>query len=265
MIKALLYTASLLALGASAACGNDTAVDTTTDASPVDSTAAAITIEPKAPGTDFPEATITDWKYAGGQMTYAYDAATYQLGAQTPDAGSTMCANSDQGQHLHLIIDNEPYIAKYEPTFAQEIADGEHHILTFLSRSYHESIKTDAAHRAVKARVAGNGFAETTPITEPMLFYSRPKGEYVGKDAQDILLDFYPVNVELGADYKVRVDVGGVSTTLDRWQPYLIKGLPMGDNTVTLTLVDAAGQVVPAPHNPVSRTFTLKADPMPGQ
>ncbi len=223
----------------------------------------AITLEAKTAGTDFGDATITDVTYKDGTFTYAYDAETYKLGEQTPDATSTMCANSDKGQHIHLIIDNEPYIAKYEASFEQEVADGDHYMLSFLSRSYHESIKTDAAHRAVMATVAGGTIATMSPIEQPMLFYSRPKGEYVGKDTESILLDFYPVNAPLGADYKVKVEVGTLSETLDVWQPYVLKGLPMGENTVTLTLVDGTGATVEAPLNPVSRTFTLVADPMP--
>ena len=245
-----------------AACGDSAPADANDATETVEAMTPKITITPKEPGTDYPDAAITEWTYQGGAFSYGVDADTYELGEQTPDANSTMCANSGKGQHIHLIIDNEPYIAKYEANFEQEIADGEHHILSFLSRSYHESIKTDAAHRAVKANVSDGAFASTEDITEPMLFYSRPKGTYVGKDAQSILLDFYPVNVDLGANAKVKVETGGETVTLDKWQPYIIEGLPMGENTVTLSLVDGSGQLIDAPLNPVSRTFTLKADPL---
>ena len=255
--------ALLLATTGLFACGGEQSTDTpteeTTDAP------SAITIQPKAPGTDYPDAHLTNFVYDGGTFTYGYEADTYELGAQTPDAGSTMCANSAKGQHVHLIIDNEPYIAKYEPTFEQAVDDGEHRILTFLSRSYHESIKTSQAYRAVNVNVSDGAFASQEPITEPMLFYSRPKGTYVGADAESILLDFYPINLQLGADYGVKVEVGDYVTTLNEWQPYVIEGLPMGEHTVTLTLVDGAGVAVDAPLNPVSRTFTLQADPMPGE
>ena len=106
--------------------------------------------------TDFPNASIDEWSYDGA--TFNYEVSNYEFGTQTPDADDIMCANSDQGQHLHLIIDNEPYIAKYDPTFEQDMSDGQHYILTFLSRSYHESIKTPAAHRAVVANVMNGGF-----------------------------------------------------------------------------------------------------------
>jgi hypothetical protein len=95
-----------------------------------------------------------------------------------------------------------------------------------------------------------------------MLFYSRPKGTYVGKDTEKLLLDFYPVNVTLGADRKVKVDVNGQQIALlDTWQPYALGGLPMGKNKVTLTLTDGTGKAIDTPLNPVTREFTLKADP----
>jgi len=105
---------------------------------------------------DFPDATITGWDYNGGKFTY--ETTGYEFAVPTPDADALMCANSGKGQHAHLIINNEPYIAKYEPTFEQDVPDGEHHILTFLSRSYHESIKTAQAHKAWKVSVKDAAF-----------------------------------------------------------------------------------------------------------
>ncbi len=212
------------------------------------------------PTADFPNASIDDWSYENG--TFNYDVSGYTFGKITDDAEQVMCANSAKGQHVHLIIDNEPYIAKYEPTFEQPVADGEHHILTFLSRSYHESIKTDAAHRAVKVNTSGGSFTSSEEITEPMLFYSRPKGTYVGTaETENIMLDFYPVNVTLGDEYTVQATINGKEFTIDEWKPYYIENLPMGENTVTLTLM-RGNEIVDTPLNPVRRTFTLEANPM---
>ena len=220
----------------------------------------AVTVTDFGGTQDFPNAKMTSMQYAGGKFTYGV--ADYELGAQTPDAGGLMCANSDKGQHIHLIVDNEPYIAKYEATFEQDIADGTHHVLSFLSRSYHESIKNNTASKAMKVSVKDGAFAKQKPIEDPMLFYSRPKGTYVGKDTEKVLLDFYPVNVTLGADYKVKVEVNGESVdVLEEWKPYALKGLPMGDSKVTLTLIDGKGTAVKAPFNPVTRVITLKPDP----
>ncbi len=211
---------------------------------------------------EYPDATMTSMDYKDGMFSFGVE--NYELTAQTPDAGQLMCANSGKGQHIHLIIDNEPYMAKYEAKFETEVADGEHTILAFLSRSYHESIKNGKAAMAKKVMVKDGSIIEAKDVKEPMLFYSRPKGTYVGKDTEKLLLDFYPANVELGTDYKVKVEVNGkMIALLGKWQPYALGGLPMGQNKVTLTLTDGAGKIIDTPLNPVTREFTLKADPAP--
>ena len=259
------------------ACGNEEPA-AEVEAEELDAPEMVVTLEPKEPGTDFPGAAIAELSYTDGTFEYTLDGGEYELGVQSPEADATMCANSAKGQHIHLIVDDEPYAAYYEPTFEHEIEEGSHYLLTFLSRSYHESIKTDAAHRAMYVDVDDGGFKRSAPIEDPMLFYSRPKGTYVGKDAENVLLDFYPVNVELGDEYKVKVEIGrqdapvddsptddvlppAATFVVDEWQPYLLRGLPMGENHVTLTLIDSAGNRVEAPLNPVRRTFTLEADP----
>ena len=219
-----------------------------------------ITLTDMPPTEGFPNASIDDWKYTNG--SFAYDVSGYTFGKVTDDASQLMCANSEKGQHVHLIIDNEPYIAQYTPNFDEAIADGEHHILTFLSRSYHESIKSPEAHRAVKVSVSNNNFSSQEDITDPMLFYSRPKGSYVGKEqTENVMLDFYPVNATIGADdYTIKATINGKEFMIDEWKPYYIQGLPMGESTVTLTLMQG-DSIVDAPLNPVRRTITLEANP----
>ena len=254
------------------ACGNRTEADHTaednamkasdTEMKMSDGTIMDVALEPMPATQEFAKATISDWTYKGGK--FMYKTSGYEFAVPTPDADALMCANSGKGQHAHLIIDNEPYIAKYEPAFEQELKNGYHHILTFLSRSYHESIKTPAAHRAVIANVRDGAFLKTMPIVDPMLFYSRPKGTYTGKkETQNVMLDFYPVNAPLGAgQYQVKAVVNGKAEfMIDTWQPYYLKNLPVGENTVELTLM-MGGEKVNAPLNPVTRTFTLAALPV---
>lgn len=229
---------------------------------PATAVAGDVKLSPMPQTYEFPNATLEDWTYENG--TFNYVVSDYEFAEQTPDAESLMCANSGQGQHAHLIINNEPYMAKYEPTFDVDLPDGSHHILTFLSRSYHESIKNGKAYRAVVAEVKDNSFASTEDIAEPMLFYSRPKGKYTGKVAtENVMLDFYPVNAELSEDgyYVEAVVNGGTPMKITEWKPYFLTGLPMGENTVKLSLM-RDGQLVEAPLNPVSRTFTLENLPV---
>jgi len=261
----------LLALFLMACGGNTTTTDAeTTDADTTDTMSEEMTI-PSVTLTDFPEtkeypdAGLTSMSYNNGTFTFNLsEDAEYQLGEQTPDADQLMCANSDKGQHIHLIVDNEPYNALYEPMHEMALEDGEHYVLSFLSRSYHQSLKNKSAFLAKKITVSNSKASNSGPITEPMLFYSRPKGTYVGADINNLLLDFFPVNAELGEQYRVKVAVNGEEVAeLDEWKSYKLEGLPMGDNRIELTLVDADGMTVDAPYNPVERVITLKEDPAP--
>lgn len=250
------------------ACGGGNANVESTEAT-ADTTAAAApvmkyTLTPFSQSVDFPDAKIDDVTFKSGKFNFKI--SNYQLGLQTSDAPQKMCANSADGQHIHVIIDTLPYSAQYKPQFDYQITDGEHYFLAFLSRSYHESIKHPGAAVARKVMVKGNSFTSMEDITQPMLFYSRPKGAYVGAgETAKVMLDFYLVNAQLGDQYQVKADINGETHMIDTWQPYYIEGLPIGENTITLTLVDAAGNPVQTPLNPVTRKFELKEDPAPAQ
>jgi hypothetical protein len=60
----------------------------------------------------------------------------------------------------------------------------------------------------------------------------------------------------------VEADINGEKHLLDTWQPYYIEGLPEGDNTIKLSLLDKDGKLVDAPLNPVSRTFKIEKTPV---
>ncbi|WP_210462895.1 hypothetical protein [Rufibacter roseolus] len=214
---------------------------------------------------DFPNADLElnqpekNGKVTGDSVQFNYEVKNFQLSQQTSDAGTHEHANSKEGQHIHNIVDNEPYTAHYKPTFKKAIKPGQHVVLSFLSRSYHESIKHDEAYDLRVINV-GNAPASAAKFDEKgqHLFYSRPKGEYKGADTRKVMLDFYLVNTELAKDgNKVRATINGNEFILDQWLPYLVEGLPMGENTFKLELIDNAGKVIPGPFNTVERKITL--------
>ncbi|WP_192822395.1 hypothetical protein [Rufibacter sp. LB8] len=215
---------------------------------------------------DFPDAKLTlgkpekNGKVTGDSTAFEYTVANYQLSQQTTDAGNHEHANSKEGQHIHNIVDNEPYTAHYKPTFNKAIKPGQHVVLSFLSRSYHESIKHQGAYDLRVINV-GNAAPNATKFDESAqhLFYSRPKGEYKGPDTKKVMLDFYLVNTTLNKEgNKVRATINGNEFILDQWLPYLVEGLPMGENTFKLELINSQGQVIPGPYNTVERKITLK-------
>jgi hypothetical protein len=72
------------------------------------------------------------------------------------------------GNHVHVILDNQPYEAYYdlgEPFELRNVADGEHTLRVFPSRPWHESYKNEGAFQMVKFAVKNGGADATKPAT----------------------------------------------------------------------------------------------------
>lgn len=147
---------------------------------------------------------------------------------------------TQMGNHVHVILDNQPYEAYYnlgQPFELRNVADGEHTLRVFPSRPWHESYKNEGAFQLVKFTVKNGGADDTKPATtnagqqmsnapnanvntsstpeardmqttnagpvdasKPLLTYSRPKGEYKAADADAIMIDFWLANARLQGD-----------------------------------------------------------------
>ncbi len=143
-----------------------------------------------------------------------------------------------KGNHVHMILDNEPYEAYYEldqPFELRNLMAGKHTLRVFPSRPWHESFKDEGAFQMVSFTVKGGGDASKPTTTntgqtmannnsaaaspspregkdmstskagdvdpaKPLLTYSRPKGEYKGADADPIMIDFWLSNAKLKGD-----------------------------------------------------------------
>ena len=209
----------------------------------------------------FPAARLTQTAPAAGapltpgKVAFSYEVLRYALTRQT--VANPPLANSAKGQHIHFILNNGPYMAKYTPTFEVDLPQGHNVVVAFLSRAYHEAVKTPGA-AVVKLVTVGNPSGTKPDLTAPHLFYSRPKGTYDAKGRQMLLLDFYLVNTTLSkGGNQVRATLNGNAFMLSRWVPYVIEGLPPGALTVELELIDPNGKQIPGPFNKVKRTVTL--------
>jgi len=275
-------TLSTIVLGAAsllfAACNNSSESNNTnkeTAQAPAPAAPQPIKLGPVSASPEFPNASLAIQSVkavkAGddsAKVTFNFDVKNYELKMQTTDNANKLCNNSDKGQHIHFILDNQPYKALYDPTNDVTLANNtEHYLMAFLSRSYHESIKSKGAAVVYHFKIdeKGNLKKLNDPKT-PMLFYSRPKGDYMGKDTTNVLLDFYVWNCDLAADgYKVKASVLGAnhtdtaSFTFDKWEPKFIQNLSIGKSTVVLTLVDKNGAAVTGPQTGTSREINLIA------
>lgn len=262
-----------------AACGNsntasstDSAAKDTAKASPLPAvTLAAVSASPEYPDASLAISNVKAEKagYDSAKVTFDFAVKNYELKMQTADNGTKQCNNSDKGQHIHFIMDNQPYKALYEPKNEITLAKNtEHYLMAFLSRSYHESVKSKGAAVIYHFKIDENGNLKQLPDpNKPMVFYSRPKGDYLGKDTANLLLDYYIWNCTLAPDgYKVRVDIVNndkpsqkLSATIDKWEPRFIQNLGTGKSRVSLTLVGKDGKQLEGPHTGVSREFNLAA------
>lgn len=231
-----------------------------------DSTEISITIEKLEGSPEYADASLKMKKPAeikmskAGEVDFAFDVTNYDLGVQTESKNAERLANSDKGQHIHFILNNQPYSAHYEPNFKKEVPEGVHHLVAFLSRSYHESVKNENSV-VVRKLVVGSDPQDTQGIDmeAPTLIYSRPKGEYSGKDTANLLLDFFVLNTTLSEEgNKVRATINGEEFMITEWAPQVIKGLPLGEVTIKLELLDAEGNLIPGIFNEVTRTVMLK-------
>lgn len=219
------------------------------------------TLIPASKSVDYADASVVLSKPATDQVppgdsTLEFIVQNFELGKQTADAQEKNLANSAKGQHVHLILNNDPYKAIYTSQTVQTLPEGEHVILAFLSRSYHESVKTEAAH-VLRVLSVGNA----TPSFEPNnahLFYSRPKGSYSLADSDQIMLDFYLINTSLSSQGNyIELTVNGHIKNVYKWEPYYIRGLKTGTHTVRLRMLDKNGQLIPGPYNDVERSFSV--------
>lgn len=273
LVKCSLIAGTVIGL---TSCGGNSDKKTTnadSAAAPAPRAAVAVTTVPASP--EFAGATLmiksATAEKAGkdsAKVTFSFDVKNYELKAQTADGSGKGCANSAQGQHIHFIMDNAPYKALYEPKNEVTLANNtEHYLLCFLSRSYHESLKNKEAAVVLHFKIDEKGnYKKLDDPKEPMLFYSRPKGDYIGKDTASILLDFYVWNTTIAADgNKVKAQITNeslkIDTTImvDTWAPHFIQNLGTGKGKVTLTLVGKDGQQVQGSMTTVSREFNMAA------
>ena len=189
---------------------------------------------------------------------FSFNVENYILGDQTAGAIDNGLANSAKGQHIHMIVNNGPYSAHYSPEFSKDLTQGSNLILFFLSRSFHESVKNPEAFSLMQINIDQENL-ETYDLNSEFLFYSRPKGIYKGDDTKKLLLDFYLVNTEISSEgNKVRATINGKEFIIEEWAPYYIEGLPLGEVTVKLELLNSNGELINTPFNPVKRKVTLQ-------
>lgn len=145
--------------------------------------------------------------------------------------------STGMGNHIHVILDNEPYEAYYnldEPFELRNVTGGPHTIRVFASRPWHESYKNDGSFQMVAFTVKGGGDASkptTTNAGEKMADNANTKSitpvrPQTQANSNKPAADSTPAPTPEGKDYPVKPS----NTVMpDRAKPLLTYSRPKGE------------------------------------
>jgi hypothetical protein len=145
--------------------------------------------------------------------------------------------STGMGNHIHVILDNEPYEAYYnldQPFELRNLTEGQHTIRVFPSRPWHESYKNDGAFQLVTFNVKGGGDASkptTTNAGEKMADNANSKVITPVKpqpqaNANKPAADSTPAPTPEGKDYGAKP---AAASAPDRAKPLLTYSRPKGE------------------------------------
>lgn len=126
---------------------------------------------------------------------------------------------TQKGNHIHVILDNQPYEAYYELGQSFElrnVSEGKHTLRVFPSRPWHESYKNEGAFQMVDFTVKGGGDASKPTTTN--------SGEKMANPAKSESASASPTPAREGKDYSPS-QAGNV----DRAKPLLTYSRPKGE------------------------------------
>jgi hypothetical protein len=103
------------------------------------------------------------------------------------------------GPHLHLILDNQPYISIYnldQPLVLPNLSPGTHTLRVFAVYPWDESFKNEGAYAQTTFHILTKTDDNNPDPLLPLLTYNLPQDTY---GAEPILVDYYLTNAPLHA------------------------------------------------------------------
>lgn len=177
---------------------------------------------------------------------------------------------SATGNHVHLIVDNHPYIALRDVSkpidlgqlmqdeLGVVLTEGTHVLRAFPSRGHHESVKQGQPFAWTVFHFKQKTAGLTLDPKAPLLTYSRPKG--CNKAGEPVLLDFYISNLEaLSPDgFQVQYSIDNAITgKITEWKPHYIHNLGKGQHSIRLQLLATDGAPAPGSFNDTTRDIEV--------
>ena len=125
---------------------------------------------------------------------------------------------TQKGNHIHVILDNQPYEAYYElnqrPFELRNVSEGRHTLRVFPSRPWHESYKNEGAFQMVYFNVKGAGNPEKPTTT---------------KDGQTMASPTNSPTAGTSPEREGKNMIPSTAGTVDRTKPLLTYSRPKGE------------------------------------
>ena len=140
--------------------------------------------------------------------------------------------STGMGNHVHVILDNQPYEAYYEigqPFELRNVSEGAHTVRVFASRPWHESYKNDGNFQMVSFTVKGGGDASkptTTNTGQKMADNANAARPAASPGASPAAPAASPSPASEGKDYAQSPPPAG---KVDRTKPLLTYSRPKGE------------------------------------
>lgn len=171
-------------------------------------------------------------------------------------------AIGDGGKRICLILDNgSPMEHDHDlkPVILRGLSPGAHTLRAFAVRPDGKMLKDAEAWDRINFYVRRRDFSNFQPGDRPYLTVNLPWDGNAYPDAEGkVWLDFRLHHAPLGKDkYRVRFQLDGVSTFLEKEEPYPLAGLAEGRHRLVVDLVDEDGDPVPEIFARVERTFEI--------
>jgi len=202
-------------------------------------------------------ASIHDLVYKENIMSFTVGLGGYALGAPTSVKADRNQRTDPNGQYYNLYLNGGEPSRYYNDSLNLPLKDGMHEVIAVINRSDEESVKGERGYVSEIHHIRDGAVATKRSISTPRILYNAPSGEYKGKDAENILLDFYLINCNLEGDFRVKVNIDDQVRHIDTWTAYYITGLKPGKHKIRLTLTNNAGEIIDTKYNPVVGEFTI--------
>lgn len=172
-------------------------------------------------------------------------------------------ALADQGNCLHIIVNNQPPVAYYNtsaPFTLRGLTEGGHTIRVFAAKPDGRMLEDLTAFASVHFFVRKKNFQNFVPAEAPLLTVNMPADGVVDVEPNGrVWFDFRTDNAPLSKDtFSVRYVINNMEAFATDNKPIYWEGLKPGRYDFTAELVDATGQQQTGLFNQVKRTFQVR-------